>query len=86
MIPGLAQLPYESRYQCLGLQTLQERRVRGEMIQTFKLLHGYEDVPYTRFFQLNTNNLRGHSIKLSKPDHWRTTMKGNWFALRVIDP
>ena len=85
LIPDLAQLPYETRCQRLGLQTLEERRVRGDMIQTFKFLHGYDDVPHTRFFQLNTNNLRGHSMKLSKPDHWRTTMKGNWFSIRVID-
>ena len=55
------------------------------MIETFKLLHGYEDIPYTEFFQLNRNNLRGHSLKLSKPNHWRTTLKGNSFAIRVID-
>ena len=86
LVPGLAQLPYEERCRHLGLQTLEERRVRGDMIQTYKLLHGYEDIPHSRFFQLNTNRLRGHSLKLSKPDHWRTTMRGNCFALRVIDP
>lgn len=86
LVPGIAQLPYDERCKHLGLQTLQERRVRGDMIQTYKLLHGYEDVPLTRFFQRNTHRLRGHSYKLSKPDHWRTTMKGNWFAIRVIDP
>ena len=69
LVPGLTQLPYESRCQRLGLQTLEERRVRGDMIQTFKLLHGYEDVHYTRFFELSANHLRGHSMKLSKPDH-----------------
>ncbi|KAK3871968.1 hypothetical protein Pcinc_022917 [Petrolisthes cinctipes] len=65
--------------------TLENRRIRGDMIETYKLMHGYEDIPYTKFFQLNTNNLRGHSLKLAKPDHWRTTLKGNWFAIRVID-
>lgn len=86
LIPDLAQLPYEVRCQRLGLQSLEERRVRGDMIQTFKILHGYDDVPFTNFFQRNTNHLRGHSMKLKKPEHWRTTMKGNWFALRVINP
>ena len=56
------------------------------MIQTFKFLHGYDDVPYSRFFELYTNNQRGHSLKPNKPDHWRTIMKGNWFSIRVIDP
>ncbi|MCL4141514.1 UNVERIFIED_CONTAM: hypothetical protein GTU68_065742 [Idotea baltica] len=60
--------------------------MRRDMIETYKLIHSFEDIPYTNFFQLNTNNLRGHSLKLSKPDHWRTTLKGNWFSIRVIDP
>ena len=86
LVPELSHLPYEERCKHLGLQTLQNRRMRGDMIETYKLIHGFEDIPYTKFFQRNTNNLRGHSLKLSKPDHWRTTLKGNWFAIRVIDP
>ena len=31
LVPGLTQLPYESRCQCLGLQTLEEKRVRGDI-------------------------------------------------------
>ncbi|XP_076029136.1 uncharacterized protein LOC143017982 [Oratosquilla oratoria] len=38
-------------------QPLEKRRMRGNMIETFKLLQGYKDVSYTRFFQLNRNNL-----------------------------
>ncbi|KAK3889113.1 hypothetical protein Pcinc_006855 [Petrolisthes cinctipes] len=37
-------LPYEERCQRLGLQTLSDRRKRGDMIQTYKLLHGFDDV------------------------------------------
>lgn len=85
LVPDLTQLPYEERCKRLGLQTLEDRRNRGDMIETYKLLHGYEDIPYAKFFQLNTNNLRGHSLKLSRPEHWRTTLKGNWFTIRVID-
>ncbi len=85
LIPGLEHLQYEERCETLGLQTLEERRKRGDMIETFKLLHGFEDIPYTRFFQLSTANLRGHSLKLAKPDHWRTSLRGNSFALRVIN-
>ncbi|KAK4316666.1 hypothetical protein Pmani_012192 [Petrolisthes manimaculis] len=72
LIPELSHLPYEERCQRLGLQTLSDRRKRGDMIQTYKLLHVFDDVPYTRFFRLNTNNLRGHSLKLAKPNHWKT--------------
>ena len=86
LIPDLSNLPYDERCRRLGLQTLQQRRIRGDMIETYKLLHGYENIPPSKFFQRNNNGLRGHSLKLRKPDHWRTTLKGNWFAIRVIDP
>lgn len=85
LVPELSHLPYEERCSQLGIQTLKDRRTRGDMIETYKLLHGFEDVPYTKFFHLNTNNLRGHSLKLVRPDHWTTTTKGNWFAIRTID-
>lgn len=85
LVPELSHRPYEERCKHLGLQTLEDRRIRGDMIETYKLLHGFEDIPYTKFFTLNTNNLRGHSLKLAKPDHCRTNLKGNWFAIRVVN-
>lgn len=85
LVPELSHLPYEERCQQLGLQTLEDRRTRGDVIETFKLLHGYEDIPFSRFFKLSNRNLRGHSLKLAKPDHWRSNLKGHWFAIRVID-
>lgn len=53
------------------------------MIEVFKILQGCEDVPHTKFFQLNTSCLMDHSEKLSKLGHWHTTLKGNWFSFRV---
>ena len=84
LVPKLAQLPYQERCQQLDLHTLQDKRIRGDMIETYKLVHQFDDIPYTHFFQLNTNRLRGHSLKLLK-DNWRTTLKGNWFSIRVIN-
>ncbi|MPC31262.1 hypothetical protein E2C01_024547 [Portunus trituberculatus] len=34
-------------------------------------MKGFEDFPPTSFFKLSDNNLRGHSLKLAKPDHSR---------------
>ena len=54
---------------------------------------GMEGVHYSKFFQLSPSHAsgggdytRGHSKKLIKPSHWRTSLKGNWFAIRCIDP
>lgn len=78
LVPEIKWLPYEERYHYLGLQTLRDRRVRGDdIILIFTLVHSSDDVPCTRFFRRNTNNLKGHSHKMSKPDHWQTILKGS---------
>ena len=56
------------------------------MIEVYKIIHGHNDVPFSRFFSLSHNNLRGHSFKLARPNHWRTSIKGNWFSIRCIEP
>ena len=56
------------------LPKLAHRRRRGDMIQTFKIIKGIENIPSERFFKLCTSSsTRGHSLKLEKP-HCRTTL------------
>ena len=40
MISGIGTLTYEERLKKLGLTTLLERRARGDLIETFKILSG----------------------------------------------
>ena len=51
MISGLQSKEYEDRFKELGLQSLEERRIRYDMIQVFKLMHNYDDVDRRHFFQ-----------------------------------
>ena len=67
LVPGLSKLSYPERLRKLKLPTLTYRRIRGDIIQVFKLLH--ENIGYDNslppFFNLShTQNLRGHSKKL----------------------
>ena len=68
IVPGLKDLSYPERLRKLILPTLAYRRLRGDLIQTFKLTHdlvGY-DKTLPKFFQeSHTSNLRGHSKKLN---------------------
>ncbi|CAH2086205.1 unnamed protein product [Euphydryas editha] len=68
MVTGLSKLQYEQRLKCLELTTLDARRQRGDLIETYKVLTGYYNVPKIRaVFVLNKNEkLRGHSLKLSR--------------------
>ena len=52
MITELSYLSYESRlFQC-GLTTLDTMRLRGDQIEVFKIVNGYEDVDRNMFFKL----------------------------------
>ena len=69
IIPALKHLPYEERLRRLKLTTLEERRVRGDMIETYKLLTGKEDIKPDRFF--TKAEVRGdpdltHNMKIFK--------------------
>ena len=67
------------------MTTLEARRARGDLIETFKLLKGKEDVDFNKFFQLQQccYNLRGHNLAAYVPNV-RTTIRKNFFSHRVL--
>ena len=46
IIPGLRDLTYEERLKECGLTTLETRRLRGDQIEVFTILNGYENIAY----------------------------------------
>ena len=68
MVPQLKNLPYEERLKKLKLTTLRERRIRGDMIETYKLITGKEDINPNKFFTIREERgdpelIRGRIIK-----------------------
>jgi ribonuclease P/MRP protein subunit RPP40 len=57
---------YEDRLQMLGLKTLETRRIRGDLIEVFKILRGIDNVDERLFFSKAISNTRGHDLKLYK--------------------
>ena len=53
LIPGLRDLTYEERLKECGLTTLETRRSRGDQIEVFKILNGYENIDSNHFFSPN---------------------------------
>ena len=67
MIMGYSKLNYERRLKLTGLTTLIKRRERGDLIQTYRILHGFDKVDHNIFFDLDNNSkVRGHPYKLKK--------------------
>ena len=47
MIPGLKDVPYNERLQILGLWSLEERRIRSDLIEVYKMIHMWNLVDST---------------------------------------
>ena len=67
MISSLKGVPYDERLRILNLTTLDVRRVRGDLIQVFKIVHGFDNLEVCDFFKFALGrNTRGHCLKLQK--------------------
>ena len=67
MFPELRDLNYESRLLQCGLTTRETRRQKGDQIEVFKIVNGYEDVNRNMFFKLKkVSRTRGHKVALAK--------------------
>ena len=65
LILGLRDLRYEERLKECGLTTLETRRLRGDQIEVFKILNGYENIDF--FFEIKDRKItRGHNFTLVK--------------------
>ena len=85
MIPELRDFNYESRLLQCGLTTLDTRRLRGDQIEVFKIVNGYEDVDRNMFFKVNEGSrTRGHKSALVK-EQCRLDMRKYSFSQRVIN-
>ena len=85
-INGAANLTYENRLRWLKLPSLEYRRVRGDLIEVFKILHGFYDINSTNsLFVISDSKLtRGHNFKLIKR-RVNTNQYQHFFTNRVIN-
>ena len=69
----------------LQLSTLEYRRKRFDLIQVFKIVHGFDKVDMGNFFTFSADNgLRGHNLKLDKPKA-KKSIRLNSLSHRVIN-
>ena len=87
MIPHMKDLSYEERLIKLRLPTLSYRRLRGDMIEMYKICTGISDVDVTRgLLDFNHDDrTRGHPFKLQKKRCNLNIRKFSFFN-RVVNP
>jgi hypothetical protein len=84
-VPELKGLTYSERLKKLRLPTLAFRRLRGDMIDVYKITHGLLRVdPETILPPNRHRNTRGHDLQLEKR-RVTTALRQHTFAHRVIN-
>lgn len=67
-IPGLTCMTYTERFRRLKLFSLQWKRLRGDLVETFKFINSFVSVNPNDYFTFSkSRNLREHPLTLPKP-------------------
>ncbi len=83
-VKGLRHVPYETALQRLPLFSLVRRRIRGDLICMYKIMHGLLDFPCNAVFAASTcTGLRGHTFKIHQ-QRCKTRRRQHVFSVRVV--
>ena len=89
-VSGLESTSYEERLVECGLTTLVERRRRGDMIETWKILHGAENVDKKTWFTMaadvapRATRVTDHPLNIVKP-RWNYEPRSKFYSIRVVE-
>ena len=92
MVSNIPRGTYEQRLQSLSLTTLEERRWRGDMIQTWRIMSGKDRVEPSTWFDFEAdreregatttrNALSHHAIR---PREFKYRERGEFYSNRVV--
>ena len=84
-LPGFKDLSYAERLKALNMPTLAYRRLRGSMIEVYKLINIY-DKEVTAKFQMRETTTRGHSQKIYIKAARKHHPKHHSFHQRIANP
>ena len=88
LVSGLSGKTYQEKLSELNLQSLHERRIRFDMIQTFKILKSINNVDYRTWFETMGDTVRRETRQASHPlnlvhKNVRTDVRKHFFSVRV---
>ena len=85
LVKGITSLTYTQRLIFLNLDSLKFRRRRYDMLQTFRILKGLDNIDPNIFFEMHSGQItRGHSLKLAKP-RANGSLRLHFFSNRIIN-
>ena len=84
LIPELKGKSYEQRLRELDIHSLETRRLRGKLIEVFKILNTFDNIDYRQFFRFDFNDItRSNGYKLCHK-RFQTNIAKNFFSYDVI--
>ena len=83
LMPSIRHISYDRRLARLNLFSLEKRRLRGQLIETFKILKGIENIDYRKLFTLSSNQTRSNGWKLDLK-RFNTSQCGNFFTYILL--
>ena len=83
LVPELKDLEYEEKLKRMDLPSLRYRRVRGDMIETYKNTHSKYTVNEDLLVR-NEDSVGGHSLKLQKR-YCGSATRYNFYSFRIVD-
>ena len=83
MLPGLDSLSYKERLDRLGLFSLVRRRLRGDLIEVYKIMRGIDQLDSQDHFpKVGESKTIGHRFKV-RGERYKSAQRGNFFTQRV---
>ena len=84
LLAGITNLSYEERLRILQLTTLEDRRLRGDLIEMYKILNGLDSLNFESLFTRRVyQGLRGHTHML-EVKRCNYNIRKYFFSNRVI--
>ena len=82
LVPEIRYKGYARRLEDLDLFTLEQRRMRGQLIETFKIIRGFSQVDPNNYFVMCDNPTRNHGWKVVPP-RFHTAPKENFMLVKI---
>ena len=84
LIPRLRNKPYEERLSELNLFSLTKRRLRGDLIEVFKIIKGIENMDMEKYFTIDTSNITRNNGYKIVGKRFQTNEAKHFFFNRVV--
>ena len=86
LVKNIQHLSYTERLKYLVLPSLQYRRLRADIVETFKILYNIDKVQHEHIFPISRTATRGHNQKIYTCNkNSRTNIRKYSFSQRIVD-